>query len=179
MDKYEIIKELGQGGFGKALLVRDKSTKRKVVVKEVAMNNLSADNKAKARAEANVLKLMQHDNIVTYVESFEEAGNMYIAMDFADGGDLSIAIDKKVHRYLSIEKDLARCVEDKVLAGDGGGTRGDVSIAFEAARANSFSEAEVMDIFLRLFAGHSIMPTRRRCCIEVSRFLVKKAPSSF
>jgi len=35
-----------------------------------------------------VLAKMQHPNIVTYIESFEERGKLYICMDFCDGGDL-------------------------------------------------------------------------------------------
>ena len=42
----------------------------------------------KARQEVTVLAKMQHPNIVTYIESFEERGKLYICMDFCDGGDL-------------------------------------------------------------------------------------------
>ena len=31
---------------------------------------------------------MKHPNIVAYLESFEEIGNLYIVMDYCDGGDL-------------------------------------------------------------------------------------------
>ena len=31
---------------------------------------------------------MKHPNIVAYLESFEERGNLYIVMDYCDGGDL-------------------------------------------------------------------------------------------
>jgi len=38
---------------------------------------------------------MSHSNIVTYVERFVESGKLYIIMDYADGGDLSKAIEKR------------------------------------------------------------------------------------
>lgn len=39
-----------------------------------------------ARKEVKVLSQMQHPNIVTYKESFEADGNLYIVMDYCDGG---------------------------------------------------------------------------------------------
>ena len=35
-----------------------------------------------------MLSQMKHPNIVAYLESFEERGNLYIVMDYCDGGDL-------------------------------------------------------------------------------------------
>jgi NIMA (never in mitosis gene a)-related kinase len=41
-----------------------------------------------SRKEVAVLSQMKHPNIVSYSESFEEGGNLYIVMDYCDGGDL-------------------------------------------------------------------------------------------
>jgi NIMA (never in mitosis gene a)-related kinase len=110
MDKYKTLKVLGQGSFGKALLVCDKrNRKRKFVVKEVVIGHLSVADKAKAEAEAEVLKQMKHSNIIAYVESFTERSNLYIVMDFADGGDLSDKIKEK-------KKGAGRFSEDEVMA---------------------------------------------------------------
>jgi NIMA (never in mitosis gene a)-related kinase len=111
MENYKVIKVLGQGSFGKALLVCDKrNKKRKFVVKEVVIGHLSAVDKAKAEAEADVLKQMKHSNIISYVESFLEKSNLYIVMDFADGGDLSDKIKEKK------KSGLGRFSEDEVMA---------------------------------------------------------------
>ena len=40
MDKYVKIKKIGEGSFGKALLVRSKSTNEQMVVKEINMNKV-------------------------------------------------------------------------------------------------------------------------------------------
>lgn len=41
-----------------------------------------------ARKEVSVLAQMKHPNIVSYIDSFEESGNLCIVMDYCDGGDL-------------------------------------------------------------------------------------------
>ena len=40
MDKYQRVKKIGEGSFGKALLVRRKSDGRQCVVKEIAIGKV-------------------------------------------------------------------------------------------------------------------------------------------
>jgi NIMA (never in mitosis gene a)-related kinase 1/4/5 len=47
---------------------------------------MSKKERDEARKEGNVLAQMRHPNIVSFVESFESGGNLYIVMDFCDGG---------------------------------------------------------------------------------------------
>ena len=47
---------------------------------------MSKKERDEARKEVTVLAQMKHPNIVSYKESFEAAGNLYIVMDFCDGG---------------------------------------------------------------------------------------------
>ena len=41
MDKYTRIKQIGEGSFGKALLVRSKETGKQLVVKEINMGKVN------------------------------------------------------------------------------------------------------------------------------------------
>ena len=41
MDKYARIKKIGEGSFGKALLVKNKETGKQMVVKEINMSRVS------------------------------------------------------------------------------------------------------------------------------------------
>ena len=47
-----------------------------------------------------MLSQMKHSNIVAYLESFEEAGNLYIVMDYCDGGDLYRKINEQRGRLI-------------------------------------------------------------------------------
>mmetsp|Transcript_17448 Transcript_17448/g.36058 ORF Transcript_17448/g.36058 Transcript_17448/m.36058 type:complete len:988 (-) Transcript_17448:13-2976(-) len=99
LSKYSVIKTLGQGSFGKALLVKIKGAKPQYfVMKEIQIGHLSKKEKATSIAEATVLASMHHSNICSYVESFLNAPKnniLYIVMDYADGGDLSGAISRR------------------------------------------------------------------------------------
>lgn len=105
MNKYNTIKVLGEGGYGKALLVESRSDRQKYVVKEVRMANLKPQEKLDAKKEVDVLHALNHPNIVRYIESFQENGRLYIVMEYADGGDLSQLISRQGRKLLS-EQDV-------------------------------------------------------------------------
>lgn len=88
MDKYEKLKQIGEGSFGKAILVRSKEDKRQYVIKEIGISGMSSKERQESRREVAVLANMSHPNIVQYKESFEEEGCLYIVMDYCEGGDL-------------------------------------------------------------------------------------------
>ena len=54
-----------------------------------------------SRKEVKVLSQMKHPNIVAYLESFEERGNLYIVMDYCDGGDLYKKINEQRGRLIA------------------------------------------------------------------------------
>jgi NIMA (never in mitosis gene a)-related kinase len=88
MDKYTQLQVIGKGSFGKAILVRGKEDKTLYVIKEISISELSPKEQKESRNEVEVLSKLKHPNIVAYKESFVENGNLYIVMDYADGGDL-------------------------------------------------------------------------------------------
>uniref|UniRef100_UPI00398E9B1C serine/threonine-protein kinase Nek5-like isoform X2 n=1 Tax=Pristiophorus japonicus TaxID=55135 RepID=UPI00398E9B1C len=88
MDKYEIIRLIGEGAFGKAFLVKAKDDNRQVVVKEVKTAKMRQKEREASLKEVILLEKMKHPNIVTFLDSFEENQNLYIVMEYCDGGDL-------------------------------------------------------------------------------------------
>ncbi|CAH1777895.1 unnamed protein product [Owenia fusiformis] len=95
MDKYQRIKKIGEGSFGKALLVRHKENGKQFVIKEINISKMGRKEREDSRKEVAVLAQMNHPNIVFYRESFEEAGNLHIVMDFCEGGDLYGRMNKQ------------------------------------------------------------------------------------
>ncbi len=53
---------------------------------------MNKKEREEARKEVSVLAMMKHPNIVSYVESFEATGNLYIVMDYCDGGANSFVL---------------------------------------------------------------------------------------
>ncbi|XP_053286153.1 serine/threonine-protein kinase Nek1 isoform X1 [Pleuronectes platessa] len=88
MDKYEKLKKIGEGSFGKALLVRSKEDGHQYVIKEIGISGMPNRERQESRKEVAVLAKMSHPNIVQYKDSFEEAGCLFIVMDYCEGGDL-------------------------------------------------------------------------------------------
>ncbi|XP_028300394.1 serine/threonine-protein kinase Nek1 isoform X2 [Gouania willdenowi] len=88
MDKYDKVKKIGEGSFGKAILVKSKGDGRQYVIKEIGIYRMSHKERQESRKEVAVLANMSHPNIVQYKESFEEGGCLYIVMDYCEGGDL-------------------------------------------------------------------------------------------
>ncbi|XP_025023460.1 serine/threonine-protein kinase Nek1 isoform X3 [Python bivittatus] len=88
MDKYIKVQKIGEGSFGKAILVKAKESGKQYVIKEINISKMSNKEREESRREVAVLANMKHPNIVLYRESFEEAGCLYIVMDYCEGGDL-------------------------------------------------------------------------------------------
>ncbi|XP_059187514.1 serine/threonine-protein kinase Nek3 [Centropristis striata] len=87
MERYSLQKVIGEGSFGRALLVRCKSSQEKYVVKEIQLpkNHSKLEN---SRREAVLLSRMKHPNIVAFREAFEADDLLCIVMEYCSGGDL-------------------------------------------------------------------------------------------
>uniref|UniRef100_A0A286Y490 Serine/threonine-protein kinase Nek3 n=1 Tax=Cavia porcellus TaxID=10141 RepID=A0A286Y490_CAVPO len=87
MDDYVVLRVIGEGSFGRALLVQQESSSRMFAMKEIRLPKSFSDIQ-NSRKEAVLLAKMKHPNIVAFKESFEAEGHLYIVMEYCDGGDL-------------------------------------------------------------------------------------------
>ncbi|NXG27177.1 NEK5 kinase, partial [Dromaius novaehollandiae] len=88
MDKYEIIKEIGEGSFGKVFLAKGKVNNEQCVIKEINLTKMHVKEKEASQKEVILLAKMNHANIVTFYTSLQEKNKLYIVMEYCDGGDL-------------------------------------------------------------------------------------------
>ncbi|XP_050417148.1 serine/threonine-protein kinase Nek1 isoform X2 [Patella vulgata] len=95
MDRYMRVKKIGEGAFGKAILVKSKENGKQCVIKEISLGRMGPKEREDSRKEVAVLAQLNHPNIVTYLESFEEKGTLYICMDYCAGGDLYSKINQQ------------------------------------------------------------------------------------
>ena len=98
---FEYLQLLGEGGFGKVLkvcsLVNHKIYAMKILKLEED-ERLSKEEKEKYfKSEIELLKKLNHPNIVKYYKSFREEDQLYIIMEYFDNGDLSDYV--KVLKY--------------------------------------------------------------------------------
>ncbi|KAH0514540.1 Cytoskeleton-associated protein 2 [Microtus ochrogaster] len=113
MDDYTVLSVIGQGSFGRALLVRQESSNQKFAMKEVRLPKSFSDTQ-KSRKEAVLLAKMKHPNIVAFQESFEAEGHLYIVMEYCDGGDLMQKIKQQKGKLLP-EDTVRTCSREREL----------------------------------------------------------------
>lgn len=87
MDGYTILRVIGEGSFGRALLVQQESSPRMFAMKEIRLPKSFSETQNSPK-EAVLLAKMKHPNVVAFKESFEAEGHLYIVMEYCDGGDL-------------------------------------------------------------------------------------------
>lgn len=102
-DWYRVKKTIGQGSFGIVQLVEDKrASNRFAVMKTIskAKSNLSIDV---LEQEIRNMKKLDHPNVIKLLEYYDDALNIYIVMENADGGELLKVIEDnyKNGRYVN------------------------------------------------------------------------------
>eukprot|EP00935_MAST-01C_sp_MAST-1C-sp1_P000030 g30.t1 len=89
LSDYAIVRDIGKGSFGRAILATRKSDGAECILKEIGLSMLSAEERAESKQEVGILAALQHPCIVRYIDSFIERDQiLFIAMEYAAGGDL-------------------------------------------------------------------------------------------
>jgi serine/threonine-protein kinase len=91
---YEVVRELGCGGFGVVYLARERALGRLVAVKLVRHGLLSSPaERAALVAEARVLARLGHPHIVPVYQCGEVGGVPYYVSEYLPGGSLARRLD--------------------------------------------------------------------------------------
>jgi len=86
-DVYNIEdKKIGEGTYGQVCRGIHKSTKAKRAIKIISKAQMK--NVRRFREEIEIMKMMDHPNIIKLFESFEDNKNIYLAMELCAGGEL-------------------------------------------------------------------------------------------
>jgi serine/threonine protein kinase len=88
LGKYMKERQIGTGAMGCAWLVQTRDGKS-LVAKEINVQGMSSKDTAEAVQEADVLRQLQHPNIISMYEAFVDGPSLLIIMEFADAGDLA------------------------------------------------------------------------------------------
>src|SRR5579863_2844118 len=92
--RYEIVAELGHGGFGQVYRAFDPQLDSMVAVKTLSVDN-DAAILTRFRNEAAASRRLRHPNIVTIYDFGEQDGTPYIVMELLEGLDLKRVIDSR------------------------------------------------------------------------------------
>ena len=92
-DIYELEYQLGEGGFGQVYLVRHKKMNLLRAMKVIPI--ISKNEKQKTDKEIELLRKLDHPNIVKLFEYFSDDDKYYLITEYCRGGDLFDLIKKK------------------------------------------------------------------------------------
>lgn len=93
--RYRLEVELGQGGMGIVYRATDAILRRPVAVKGLPIELLVDESLAdRFRQEAHALARLAHPHIVQVHDFLEDAGRLWMVMEFVGGGDLAQLIDE-------------------------------------------------------------------------------------
>jgi serine/threonine protein kinase len=103
--KYEIVEEIGRGGFAAVYKARDLDLDRVVALKVLAPHlTWDATFAKRFRREAQATAKLRHPNIVTIYEVDETEGQLYIAMEHLPGRTLAALL--KAEGAMPLERAL-------------------------------------------------------------------------
>ncbi len=94
--RYEINKLIGEGGMGRVYLGFDRTLERPVAVKQLhAAAKAGSPARRSFLAEARTVARLSHPFVVAIFDILEDAGELYLVMEFVDGTPLSRALEEK------------------------------------------------------------------------------------
>jgi serine/threonine protein kinase len=102
-DDYELLEEIGTGGFGRVYRARDLALERDVAIK-VLHPSLTADPGVteRFRREAQLAARLRHPNIVSIYDITGRAGLTWYSMEYVPGSNLAQVIQR--HGNFSLEQ---------------------------------------------------------------------------
>ena len=106
LEHYEVLRQLGKGGYGKVYEVKNKKTGEIRACKH--LSKLSIKNLAKFELEINILIKTDHPNIIKLYEFFESQRSLYLIMEECKGGEVFDKIIEHIQqKQMYSEKDAA------------------------------------------------------------------------
>ena len=106
--KYELVSYLGEGGFGKVYRVKDKLTGTNRAMKIIHVKSTSSDHEKKISKEINILKELDHPNIMKVFEFFCSKNSIFIINELCTGGELFDKIIEVKHFSESVAANIMR-----------------------------------------------------------------------
>jgi len=95
LGKYEVLEEIGKGGFATVYRARDSVLGREVALKVLAPQLLDDEVwEARFFKEARAVARLEHPHVATIYEIAEEEGRLFIAMQLVRGGSLADGISR-------------------------------------------------------------------------------------
>ena len=117
--RYEILRELGEGGMGAVYQARDRELDRLIALKTVRPDLAqSASSLQRFKQELILARQVTHRNVIRIYDLGEADGIKYITMEYVDGKDLRFAIREKlpIEQVVEIVKQICHALQAAPVA---------------------------------------------------------------
>lgn len=94
-DRYDKLEELGRGTFGVVYRAKSLETQHQRAVKIIYKSRVKAEDIAQFSAEIDLLRTLDHPNIMRLYEYFEDDKSISLVTEFLPGGELFDFITKQ------------------------------------------------------------------------------------
>ena len=85
-NNYDFIQELGRGAYGVVYKALNKKTGMTRAIKKIDKNLMNADEISQLVEEVDILKHIDHPNIIKIYEFYQTSKFFYIVTEFCFGG---------------------------------------------------------------------------------------------
>lgn len=94
-NRFQLLKTLGEGTYGKVKLAVEKSCGEQVAIKYIKKTKIvDGADLARIRREIQILSSLRHSHVVNIREVFEKKDKIVLVMDYAQGGELYDYLNK-------------------------------------------------------------------------------------
>ena len=99
IDQYTLEKSLGKGAYGEVYLTTIKGDSKLIATKKLDKDFCeNPTTKKYIINEINILKMLNHPNIVKFVDLKKTINHYYIMMEYCNGGELHKALEKYIEK---------------------------------------------------------------------------------
>lgn len=114
-DRFYFYEELGRGAYGQVYRGMDSVSGDIVAIKQISLAGVPSDSLQTVMGEIELLKTLNHKNIVKYIGSFKSRTHLYIILEYMENGSLASVI--KPNKYGTFSESLAAVYIAQVLQG--------------------------------------------------------------
>ena len=87
-ETYKIEGTIGKGSFATVKKCKHRATNVRYAVKVLSKKKMSAEDKAGMQTEIDILKQIDHPNVVQLIDVFEDERHWCLVMELMEGGEL-------------------------------------------------------------------------------------------
>ena len=105
LEDFQVVRPLGKGHFGAVYLVTSKLTNKLYAMKEIQTKNYKTQEEVnQVEKEIKLLENLRHPHVITYFNSFKQNGNIYIIIEYINGGSLEELLLDNIKKQKRIDE---------------------------------------------------------------------------